>query len=200
MTQEAFKKYRVANNLHIITDGEAGMDYIYQRGKYTNSPRPDIILLDLNLPKKHGSKILNEVKADPKLRSIPVVILTTSDLDEDIMGSYCHNANAFITKPIEFDDFDDDADDRRLLDDVCQVAQSAYIPFTEVNHSKRRCDDVREAGERQEGTAHCWAFLRSLTCFSTSRSALANEASFSSFALLPPATQVVVHESLLLSM
>ncbi len=105
MTQEAFKDYRVANNLHSVTDGEAGMDFIYQRGEYTDAPRPDLILLDLNLPKKRGSEILNEVKADPKLRAIPVVVLTTSDLDQDIMGSYCHQANAFITKPIEFDDF-----------------------------------------------------------------------------------------------
>ncbi len=105
MTKEAFKDFRVANNLHVVTDGQAGTDFIYQRGEYTDAPRPNLILLDLNLPKKNGSKILNEVKADPKLRAIPVVILTTSDLDEDIMGSYCHNANAFITKPIDFDDF-----------------------------------------------------------------------------------------------
>ncbi len=105
MTKEAFKDYRVANNLHTVTDGQAGMDYLYQRGEYVTAPRPDLILLDLNLPKKHGREILNEVKADPDLRSIPVVIVTTSDLDEDVMGAYCHNANAYITKPIEFDDF-----------------------------------------------------------------------------------------------
>ncbi|MGZ4904801.1 MAG: response regulator [Halobacteriota archaeon] len=105
MTQEAFKDYRVANNLHSVTDGEAGMDFIYQRGEYKDAPRPDLILLDLNLPKKDGRAILDEVKADPKLRAIPIVILTTSELDEDMMGSYCHNANAFITKPIDFDDF-----------------------------------------------------------------------------------------------
>ncbi len=105
MTQEAFRDYKVANNIYSVTDGEAAMDFIYRRGEYTDAPRPDLILLDLNLPKKHGSEILNDVKADPKLRAIPIVILTTSDLDEDMMGSYCHNANAFITKPIEFDDF-----------------------------------------------------------------------------------------------
>ncbi len=105
MTQEAFKDYRVANNLHSVTDGQSGMDFIYQRGKYKDAPRPDLILLDLNLPKKSGRAILEEVKADDNLRSIPIVILTTSELDEDMMGAYCHNANAFITKPIEFDDF-----------------------------------------------------------------------------------------------
>ncbi len=105
MTQEAFQDYRIANNFHVVTDGQAGMDFLYRRGEYTGAPRPDLILLDLNLPKKHGREILNEVKADPDLRSIPVVIVTTSDLDEDVMGAYCHNANAYITKPIEFDDF-----------------------------------------------------------------------------------------------
>ena len=105
MTREAFKDYRVANNLHAVTDGEAGLDFIYQRGAYTDAPRPDLILLDLNLPKKDGREILGEVKADDKLRSIPIVVLTTSSLDEDMMASYCHSANAFITKPIEFDDF-----------------------------------------------------------------------------------------------
>ncbi len=105
MTREAFKDYKVANNLHSVTDGESGMDFLYRRGKYKDAPRPDLILLDLNLPKKDGRSILEEVKADDNLRSIPVVILTTSELDEDMMGSYCHNANAFITKPIEFDDF-----------------------------------------------------------------------------------------------
>ncbi len=105
MTQEAFRDYRVANNLHVVTDGEAGMDFIYQRGDYKDAPRPDLILLDLNLPKKNGRDILNDVKADDKLRAIPIIVLTTSELDKDIMGSYCHNANAFITKPIDFDDF-----------------------------------------------------------------------------------------------
>ncbi len=105
MTQEAFKDFRIKVDLHVVTNGEEGADFIFQRGKYEDAPRPDLILLDLNLPKKRGSQILDEVKADPKLRAIPVIILTTSDLDKDIMGSYCHNANAFITKPIEFDDF-----------------------------------------------------------------------------------------------
>ncbi len=105
MTQEAFDEFHIANELHVVRDGEAGTDYLHQRGQYTDASRPDLVLLDLNLPKKHGSKILDEIKADPDLRSIPVVVVTTSDLDEDIMGSYCHKANAFITKPIEFDDF-----------------------------------------------------------------------------------------------
>lgn len=105
MTQEAFKDYRVANMIHAVTDGEAAMDFIYQRGAYKDAPRPDLILLDLNLPKKDGREILDEVKADDEFRSIPIVVLTTSTLDEDMMASYCRNANAFVTKPIEFNDF-----------------------------------------------------------------------------------------------
>ncbi len=105
MTREAFEEYRIANHFHAVSDGQSGMDFLYRRGKYKDAPRPDLIILDLNLPKKHGSEILNEVKADPKLCSIPIVILTTSSLDSEITRSYCHSASAFITKPIEFDDF-----------------------------------------------------------------------------------------------
>ncbi|MDD1720841.1 MAG: response regulator [Euryarchaeota archaeon] len=104
MTKEAFKDFRVATNLHVVTDGDAAMDFIYQRGEYTDAP-PDLILLDLGLPKKRGGEILKEVKADPQLRSIPIVVIATSDLDEDVVTSYCHNANAFITKPVDFDAF-----------------------------------------------------------------------------------------------
>ncbi len=105
MTQEAFREYHISNHLSVVTDGEAAMDFIYQRGEHENAPRPDLILLDLNLPRKDGKEILNEVKADRNLRSIPIVVLTTSELDKDIQRSYCGNANAFLTKPIEFDDF-----------------------------------------------------------------------------------------------
>ncbi len=105
MTQEAFKDYHIGNRVSVVTDGEAAMDFVYRRGEHENAPRPDLILLDLNLPRKDGKEILDEVKADRTLRSIPIVVLTTSELDKDIQRSYCHNANAFLTKPIEFDDF-----------------------------------------------------------------------------------------------
>ena len=105
MTQEAFKDYRVANELHIVTDGQAAMDFLYHRGKYDGAARPDLIILDLNLPKKDGRAILSEIKSDDSLRGIPVIVLTTSALDKDIIGAYCHHANAFVTKPIEFDEF-----------------------------------------------------------------------------------------------
>ncbi len=105
MTQEAFRDYVVANHLHVTTDGEAAMDFVCQRGKYVGAPRPDLILLDLNLPKKDGREILDEVKSDDNLRAIPIVVLTSSDVEKDIIGAYCHHANAFVTKPIELDDF-----------------------------------------------------------------------------------------------
>ncbi len=105
MTQEAFKKYRVANNLHVVTDGDAAMDFIYQRGAYKDALRPELILLDLNIPKKRGAEVLKEVKADADLRSIPIVVLATTDRYEDVMQSYRDYANAFITKPIDFDEF-----------------------------------------------------------------------------------------------
>ncbi len=105
MTKEALKDYAVANHLHVTTDGEAALDFIYQRGEYADAPRPDLVLLDLNLPKKDGREILDEVKADDNLRAIPIVVLTSSDIEEDIVGSYYRHANAFVTKPIELDDF-----------------------------------------------------------------------------------------------
>ncbi len=105
MTQEAFKRYRVANNLHVVTDGNAAMDFIYQRGEYKDALRPDLILLDLNIPKKRGAEILKEVKADADLRLIPIVILATSDYYQDVVQSYRDYANAFVKKPIDFDDF-----------------------------------------------------------------------------------------------
>ncbi len=105
LIQEAFRDYRVATNLHVVTDGAAAMDFIYQRGVYKDAPRPDLILLDLGLPEKDGREVLEEVKADDTLRAIPVIVLTTSELDTDVMGSYCHYANAFVTKPIEADEY-----------------------------------------------------------------------------------------------
>ena len=105
MTQEAFRDYRVANKLHVVTDGKAAMDFLHQRGEYEDALRPDLIILDLNLPKKDGREILAEIKADDHLRGIPVIVLTTSVVDKDIIGSYCNHANAFVTKPIELDAF-----------------------------------------------------------------------------------------------
>jgi len=105
ITKKAFSAGRVSNNLHVAEDGEEAMDFLYKRGKYSSAPSPEIILLDLNLPKKDGREILAEVKADPSLRRIPIVILTTSQDKEDIWRSYDLQANCFITKPVDTEQF-----------------------------------------------------------------------------------------------
>ena len=105
LIREAFKKGLLVNGLRIVGDGEELMDYLRRRGKYRDhsaSPRPGIILLDLNMPKKDGREALKEIKSDPDLRSIPVVILTTSKEEEDILRSYDLGANSYITKPVTF--------------------------------------------------------------------------------------------------
>lgn len=106
LTQDAMTDARVINDLHFVTSGEELMDYLYRRGRYADmatSPRPGLILLDLNMPKKDGREALQEIKADPNLRRIPVVILTTSQAEEDIYRSYDLGANSFITKPVTFE-------------------------------------------------------------------------------------------------
>jgi CheY-like chemotaxis protein len=106
MMEEALEESRLANDLHFVEDGEELMDYLYHRGKYEDrddSPRPKLLLLDLNMPKKDGREALKEIKADPKLRQIPVVVLTTSKAEEDIYRSYDLGVNSFVTKPVTFD-------------------------------------------------------------------------------------------------
>ena len=105
LAREALAESRLANELHIVNDGEELMDYLYHRGMYTHkssAPRPHLILLDLNMPKKDGREALREIKADPHLRQIPVVILTTSKAEEDVYSSYNLGANSFIIKPVTF--------------------------------------------------------------------------------------------------
>jgi CheY-like chemotaxis protein len=104
---EALKDAKVRNNLAIVTDGEQALEYLYRRGDYENATRPDLVLLDLNLPRKSGREVLCEVKEDPSLRRIPVVILTTSQAEEDVLKSYDLHANAYVTKPVDFDRFID---------------------------------------------------------------------------------------------
>lgn len=106
MTREAFEESHLANDLRFVEDGVELLDYLQRRGKYADpaaSPRPGLILLDLNLPKKDGREALEEIKADPNLRNIPVVVLTTSKQEEDILRSYALHANSYITKPVTFD-------------------------------------------------------------------------------------------------
>jgi CheY-like chemotaxis protein len=105
LTKEVLKDGKVKNNLHVSEDGEEAMQFLYNEGKFVDSPRPDLILLDLNLPGKDGREVLSDIKEDPKLKRIPVVILTTSKDEEDIIRMYEHHANAYITKPVDFDQF-----------------------------------------------------------------------------------------------
>jgi CheY-like chemotaxis protein len=105
LTQEALREGKVYNNLHWAKDGVEALDFLKRHGKYADAPRPDIILLDLNLPKKDGREVLSEIKGDPVLRPIPVVILTTSKAEEDVLRSYDLHANCYVTKPVDLDKF-----------------------------------------------------------------------------------------------
>jgi CheY-like chemotaxis protein len=105
LTLEVLKDAKVKNTLHVAEDGEEAMQFLYNQGKFVDAPRPDLILLDLNLPGKDGREVLSDIKEDPKLKRIPVVILTTSKDEEDIIRMYDHHANAYITKPVDFDQF-----------------------------------------------------------------------------------------------
>ena len=102
MTREAFEENKVRNNLHVARDGEQALDFLNRRGEFKDAPRPDLVLLDLNLPKFDGRQVLAEIKADDDLRTIPVVVLTTSSAEEDILRSYQLHANAYVTKPVDF--------------------------------------------------------------------------------------------------
>ncbi|MFI7524634.1 response regulator [Nocardia salmonicida] len=105
MTREAFEDNKIGNTLHVVRDGQEALDFIYRTGAYVNAPRPDLILLDLNLPKYDGRQVLEKIKADPELSHIPVVVLTTSAAEEDILRSYKLHANAYVTKPVDLDQF-----------------------------------------------------------------------------------------------
>jgi chemotaxis family two-component system response regulator Rcp1 len=105
MTQEAFEQAGLLDQLHVVEDGAAALTFLRQQGQYATARRPDLILLDLNLPKKSGQDVLAELKADRALNFIPVVILTTSKADEDVLKSYGLHANGYITKPIGFTNF-----------------------------------------------------------------------------------------------
>jgi CheY-like chemotaxis protein len=105
LTQEALKEGKVYNNLHWAKDGVEALEFLHRQGKYTGAPRPDIILLDLNLPKKDGREVLQDIKNDEKLKRIPVVILTTSKAEEDVLKSYNLHANCYVTKPVDLEQF-----------------------------------------------------------------------------------------------
>jgi len=105
LTKEALKEGKINNNLYIVEDGEEAIAFLRKQEPFKKVPKPDLILLDLNLPKMNGQEVLKIIKADEKLKRIPVVILTTSQADEDILNAYNLNANCYITKPVDFDQF-----------------------------------------------------------------------------------------------
>ncbi|MFL5764061.1 MAG: response regulator [Bacteroidia bacterium] len=107
LTKEVLKEGKIRNTLSVITDGEEALLFLKKKGRYEDIQLPDIILLDLNLPKKDGREVLAEIKADPDLLRIPVIVLTTSSAEKDILSMYGHHANCYITKPVDFEQFID---------------------------------------------------------------------------------------------
>jgi CheY-like chemotaxis protein len=107
MTREAFEDNKVANRLAVVSDGVSALEYLRKEGQYAQAPTPDLILLDLNLPRMDGREVLQALKNDDELRRIPVVVLTTSEAEEDVLRSYSLHANAYVTKPVDFDRFID---------------------------------------------------------------------------------------------
>jgi CheY-like chemotaxis protein len=105
LIREAFAGHKIGNRLTIVSDGVEAMKYVRGEGEYSGRERPDLILLDLNLPRKSGAEVLAEIKTDPELSTIPVVVLTTSQSEQDVLSSYRMHANAYITKPVDFDRF-----------------------------------------------------------------------------------------------
>ncbi len=105
LLKEAFNEHKIKNNLNVVTDGEMAMNYLFKLGEYVNATTPDMILLDLNLPKKDGRQVLSEIKTNDFLRKIPVVVLSTSENENDITNAYDNYANCFISKPLDFNKF-----------------------------------------------------------------------------------------------
>lgn len=125
LCQQALEESRVLNDLRFVEDGEELLDYLYRRGDFTDAeknPRPGLILLDLNMPRKDGREALKEIKADPELRRIPIVVMTTSQAEEDIYRSYDLGANSFVTKPVTFD---------RLVD-LMKALGHFWVEFVEI--------------------------------------------------------------------
>ena len=126
LIQEAFAEHGPDSRLEIVADGEDALDFVHRNGRHAGAPRPDLVLLDLNLPRFDGRAVLRALKADERLRPIPVVIFTTSSREEDVSGTYHLHANAFITKPVDFDDFSNVV--QRINDFFTRVARLPHPP------------------------------------------------------------------------
>lgn len=105
MTREAFSDYKIANRLSVVSNGEDAIAYLRKQDRFAEAPTPDLVLLDLNLPRRDGREVLQEIKRDPELRRIPIVVLTTSEAEEDVVAAYDLHANAYVRKPVDFDQF-----------------------------------------------------------------------------------------------
>jgi CheY-like chemotaxis protein len=125
LTREGLQRGRLANRLHIVRDGEEAMAFLYRKANFATAPRPDLVLLDLNLPKKDGREVLAEMKIDQDLKTIPVVVLTTSDSEKDILHAYSHYVNAYITKPVDF---------HKFVDVVCKLTNYWFTLVTLPPH------------------------------------------------------------------
>ncbi len=105
LTQEVFESCKITNHMSVVTDGEEALAFLRKEGAYADGPRPDVVLLDLNLPKKDGREVLSEIKSDPELKIIPVIVLTTSDADQDVWKAYDAGVNSYIKKPVDLEQF-----------------------------------------------------------------------------------------------
>jgi CheY-like chemotaxis protein len=105
LTRDALADAKILNDLHVVTDGEQALDFLHRRGEHVDAPRPDLLLLDLNLPRVSGLEVLEEVKNHPELRRIPVAVLTTSGEDRDVLAAYDRHVNCYLTKPVSFEEF-----------------------------------------------------------------------------------------------
>ena len=128
MTREAFEFYKIRNRLHVVTDGEQALHFLRRTGPFADAPRPGLIMLDVNLPRVSGLEVLAELKRDPQLLVIPVVMLTTSQAEEDILRSYKLHANAYVTKPVDFEQF---IAAIRQIDDFFMALVQLPLPVSE---------------------------------------------------------------------